>query len=381
MPPPGQTFDGRRRNASLLLRPRERLFWLAEGDEDRRETAELNEEAAVTNAKGDVVRMERTDCPACGSSRSEPLLEGPDPTGAVSGVFHVARCADCGLGYLNPRPAVEDLGAIYPETYSPRQRTGARQKARRKATGRVKRLLRLHAGYPYRGLEPGAAAKWLSFPRWLVLRLSRGFVEYLPWQGEGRLLDVGCGGGLFLALAEELGWRATGLEMDPEGVAHARAQGLEVAEGRLDDARFEPGSFDVVTFWHSLEHMPGPLEALATARELLAPGGYVVVAAPDVDSIPRKLFGPYWLGADLPRHLVFFNPGSLARLFERSGFEAEKVLRDRRVSGVKESLRRRPQGGGFLGKLWGLRTVQRLEGLALSALRATDFFVARARKR
>jgi SAM-dependent methyltransferase len=327
------------------------------------------------------VRLEAVDCPGCGSGRAALLFEGSDATGTVSGVFRVQRCGDCGLGYLSPRPFAEDLHAVYAEGYGPRRRRGARDRARRKATGKIRRLLQLNAGYPLAGGPAGLLSRLAAKPAWWRLRLSRRFVEYPPWQGAGKLLDVGSGSGQFLALAEALGWKAVGLEMSSEAAASARELGLEVTGRRLDDAAFEPGSFDVVTFWHSLEHMAEPARALEKARELLRPEGYVMVAAPDVDCPLRRLFGAYWLGADLPRHLVFFSVPSLVGMLDRCGFTTERVYGDRRVSGVKESLNRLPEGGRLLKKLWGFRLAQRLEGAILSLARSTDFVVVRARKR
>ena len=88
---------------------------------------------------------------------------------------------------------------------------------------------------------------------------------------------MGCGNGAFLALMAADGWTTLGLEVCDDGVARSRARGVEVLECSVQDAPLEPGSFDAVTAFYVLEHVPGPLTFLAACRRLLKPGGLLIL--------------------------------------------------------------------------------------------------------
>lgn len=128
------------------------------------------------------------------------------------------------------------------------------------------------------------------------------------------VLDFGCGDGGFLVAASAEGWRATGVEMKPE---HARFKGLEVAE-RIEDTA---GPFDLITLWHSLEHVRSPREVLGALSARLARRGRVVVAVPNLDSQQARFFGAKWFHLDVPRHLFHFTPTALVRLFDIHGLK------------------------------------------------------------
>lgn len=124
------------------------------------------------------------------------------------------------------------------------------------------------------------------------------------------MLDFGCGDGGFIAAAKAVGWDAVGVEMRPD---HARAKGLTVFE-RIEDA---PGPFDVITLWHSLEHVAAPRATVERLLELLKPGGHMIIAVPNRASWQARLFGRRWFHIDAPRHLFHFTPLALQRLLER----------------------------------------------------------------
>ena len=141
----------------------------------------------------------------------------------------------------------------------------------------------------------------------------------------GRLLDVGCSTGAFLELAARAGWDATGVEIGDAPAAAARARGLEVHTGSLDDAALE-GRFDLITFWDVLEHLPDPLDALRRARDLLAPGGLVAMAFPNVGGLYPRLTHRLlarttgvWEHPELPVHLFDFDTRTAALMVREAG--------------------------------------------------------------
>src|SRR5207244_3077368 len=110
----------------------------------------------------------------------------------------------------------------------------------------------------------------------------------------------------------ELGWYVTGLDFSPRMVRHVRDRlGLPAIEGTLPHPALAPGSFEAITMSQSLEHVHDPLQVLRAAHDLLTPGGKVVVAVPNIGSLPFRWFGAAWFGLDVPRHLIHFEPLTL----------------------------------------------------------------------
>jgi SAM-dependent methyltransferase len=101
--------------------------------------------------------------------------------------------------------------------------------------------------------------------------------------------------------------------------------GLPALLGSLPHADLRPRTFDVVTMWHSLEHVHDPMTALREAYRLLAPGGRLLVAVPNIDSLAFRWFGSAWYGLDLPRHLTHFAPWTLQLMLERVGFRVGPI--------------------------------------------------------
>jgi 2-polyprenyl-3-methyl-5-hydroxy-6-metoxy-1,4-benzoquinol methylase len=243
-----------------------------------------------------VVEWEEVDCLLCGSRHQAPLIEAPDPTPDGAGLwFAVVQCQDCGLCFTNPRPSAASIGQFYPARYRPHR---VRVHSRRSLRGR------LLSGWARRCKEP----------------------QTLPWHGKGRLLDFGCGGGAFLERMHRLGWDVLGLDISATAVEQVQqCLGLKALAGTLPHPALQPESFDVITMWHALEHVHQPLEVLQHAHRLLAPGGQLVVAVPNIDSLPFRWFGSAWYGLDLPRHLTHFSPWTLQLMLERAGFKPEPV--------------------------------------------------------
>jgi SAM-dependent methyltransferase len=130
----------------------------------------------------------------------------------------------------------------------------------------------------------------------------------------GPVLDVGAGDGVLLDALAARGRAATGLERT--------AGRTDVRDEPLDAVR---GEWAAVVFWHSLEHLPAPGEAVRHAARLLAPNGVVVVAVPDAASLQARAFGERWLHLDPPRHLVHLTRRSLTSGLERHGLQVERV--------------------------------------------------------
>jgi SAM-dependent methyltransferase len=189
------------------------------------------------------------------------------------------RCGNCGAATIDPFPTEAELAGAYGDWYRP---------ASGKRFGPLgDRLLARTRGA-------------------LAARLD----AIAP---PGPVLDVGAGDGVLLDALARRGREAVGLERDSPR-PDVRNQPLDAVEGE----------FAAVVFWHSLEHLPHPGEAIAHAARLLPPGGVLVVAVPDAGSLQARLFGDRWLHLDPPRHLVHLTRGALLAGLERHGFVAER---------------------------------------------------------
>ena len=138
----------------------------------------------------------------------------------------------------------------------------------------------------------------------------------------GRVLDIGCGTGEFLAALKKRGWECVGIEPSELAACYAREQfGLDVHSGRLEDVALPEASFDVITLWTVVEHLHDPMIVLKLVSRLLRSDGLLVLSIPDPGSLDARWFGPSWVGFDTPRHLSLFSPKSLGLLLAQSGFK------------------------------------------------------------
>ena len=135
----------------------------------------------------------------------------------------------------------------------------------------------------------------------------------------GRMLDVGCGHGLLMSEARDRGWDTVGLELSHAAIEHARRLGLDVLERTIEDAPLSAASFDAVVAVDLIEHLSGPREFVGRCRELLAPGGALLVATPDPESWLAKIFGRRWWGY-IPTHLHLLPRRMLRELIQAEGF-------------------------------------------------------------
>ena len=231
-------------------------------------------------------------CLLCGSERPAPLFTAPDRLyHTTAKEFAVVRCRECGLVRLDPQPAAEELRRYYPENY-------------------------------WFAPDESAASRLEEAYRRLVLRDHVRFATHALAGGRarGRLLDVGCGGGLFLGMMRERGYRVAGLDFSREAAAMAwKRQQAPAVCGDLANAPLGAGSFACITMFHVLEHVRDPRAYLEAARELLAPDGRLVVQVPNAASWQFRLLGRRWSGVDVPRHLFDFRDCDLEKLLEVCG--------------------------------------------------------------
>lgn len=256
-------------------------------------------------------------CALCGVDRAEAVWTTPDRAFAVPGVYTVVRCLGCGFLYQRPRVRDDHLADCYPEHY-PRHQEPSPRVPFRGSPRRVRAVRHaLASGLGYTGLrEDRVGLLTRALARWLGRRLRWSCP---PWIGSGRYLDVGCGSGGSLGVAQALGWSVAGIEMDAAAAAKARRFTEALHVGDVLDAPFASASFDVVTAFHVLEHLTDPVAALRRMLDWLAPGGLLIVEVPNAGGLGARLFGRAWSGLELPRHLAHFTPETLERAVRTAG--------------------------------------------------------------
>ncbi len=115
------------------------------------------------------------------------------------------------------------------------------------------------------------------------------------------------------------GWDATGLELSGWAVAEAQRRGLDVRQQTLDEAAIEPGSVDAASLADVIEHVPDPLGVMRRLHDLLAPGGVVFLATPNVESVVARVLRRWWWSV-LPGHIWLFSERTLVKLLHDAGF-------------------------------------------------------------
>ncbi len=142
---------------------------------------------------------------------------------------------------------------------------------------------------------------------------------------EKKLLDVGCGTGDFLQTAKQNKWIVSGIEPNE--------QARTIANKKTDNSvyeieqllKFEPNTFDVITLWHVLEHLPNLDEHIAVFQKLLKPNGTLIIAVPNYKSYDATYYKQYWAAFDVPRHLWHFSKESISKLVSKKSMRVIKI--------------------------------------------------------
>jgi SAM-dependent methyltransferase len=141
----------------------------------------------------------------------------------------------------------------------------------------------------------------------------------------GALLDVGSGTGEVLFAAKQRGWQVQGVEPERTAAAMAAERGLEVAVSQLGDANLPERSFDVVSAFHVLEHIPDSREFLSTMARFARPGGFIAIEVPNFNSVQRRRLRQGWPCLRPHEHVVHFTPETLPRAMRSVGIEPVAV--------------------------------------------------------
>jgi SAM-dependent methyltransferase len=252
--------------------------------------------------------LEETACAVCGADRKDVLFsKGEDRTWWVrkcadtpdlpeDAQFAVVRCQQCAHVFVSPRLR-EDINSD------------------------------IYARY-WRDKEPERIVRH-DYSRFVCGQLAK-IVD------RGRLLDFGCGWGLFLNEADKDGWQAVGLEVDERKVAFIRENGLEAVCADMLDSPFEAGSFDAVVAEQVFEHLYDPTRMIQALHHVLRPGGVLFISVPNWGGIARRKDGANWNMLHPASHVQYFDRRTLTDFFDRNGFDVVPGPVVSRFSGPRE---------------------------------------------
>ena len=274
-------------------------------------------------------------CPICQSAARTVLYDNLTDTlfRCAPGRWTLHACNGCGTAYLDPRPSATSIGKAYAQYCT--HPAAIDPAAGRNAPG-WRSALRT---FVRASLNSYRNARWQmaltpsnAWGRHVVPLVSpvRASIEqqmrHMPSQPpdrQGRLLDVGCGNGAFLKMAQAAGWSVQGIDFDPIAVAEARRQGLAVDLGGIDQLADQAQTYDWITCSHVLEHVHEPQQLLQSLHCLLRPGGTLWLQTPNLESIGHRAYGPHWVGVDAPRHLTLLTLPALRSALEKAGFRTK----------------------------------------------------------
>ena len=164
--------------------------------------------------------------------------------------------------------------------------------------------------------------KLYHFIKSIALKNKLNLINSLQPQ-KGRILDIGAGTGEFLSVAKNDGWQTIGLEPSDRAKAIAKNKGVSFVE---NTSELENQSFDVISMWHVLEHVPDLDKQIKELKRLLKPTGTLIIAVPNFKSFDAKYYGKFWAAFDVPIHFWHFSKTAIKLLFEKEGMKLEKVL-------------------------------------------------------
>jgi 2-polyprenyl-3-methyl-5-hydroxy-6-metoxy-1,4-benzoquinol methylase len=230
-------------------------------------------------------------CPLCGNTENRLKIKEKE--------FLVSECASCGFVFLVNPP---DESEIYEDYYK----------------------------IEFTAEDYGGNSKYdflnrifeINTQRVSLLKNSINNFENI------KLLDIGCGSGLFLKSCKDAGINGTGIDVSNNALTFARESfGLDVSAKSVDELLNEGEKFDVITLWHVLEHFLNPVEELKKIRSLLDDNGLLFIEVPNFNSIKFRLSGYKWKGGNHPLyHRSFFTVKSLSEVLKKAGFSESHKL-------------------------------------------------------
>jgi 2-polyprenyl-3-methyl-5-hydroxy-6-metoxy-1,4-benzoquinol methylase len=234
-------------------------------------------------------------CPICNSKKLEPFMEASDYTVSRE-TFKIVRCQQCGFRFTNPRPELNHLGDYYKsEDYISHSNT---------AKGFIN-------------------STYQTVRKYTLLKKLQLISKYYK---TGKLLDIGSGTGDFLKVMRDAKWDVMGIEPSDDARDFSTKSSMLDVRSESEIDLLPDASFDVVTMWHVLEHVPKLNERVKDLKRLIKPDGLIIIAVPNCESLDAKIYGDKWAAYDVPRHLYHFAPQDITSLFANHSMKVIRIL-------------------------------------------------------
>ena len=253
-----------------------------------------------------------TKCDLCGSENLKFLYNTLDYNRGFKGTFCLWGCKNCGLIFLNPQLSPKELEKYYTPDYYKRIEKNP-NRVRNVTEGFSGKLLSVFIKHPI-------VFKVFLFP---LSSFIRG-VKIIPY---GKYLDAGCGKGQFLYEMKQLNPKGEyfGVEPGDFDKEDIKKRGLKIFKETLVDACFPNNYFDIITLNQVFEHVHNPSQTIKELKRILKPGGTLIIAVPNCNSLGYKLFRKYWYHLDAPRHLFDYSDKTLKKYAEKFHFNIVKI--------------------------------------------------------
>lgn len=274
--------------------------------------------------------MEYTACNYCGSENYRVLhrISVSDKTlkfyrhsrnsghlDDITGKFNIVTCSNCGLVYTNPRSNIEQLDAMY----SSNTILGGNWK-----------------NFPYlfnKNLPDelqdlgGLTNSYDTLESWK----ERIFRKYAGRPEGLKLLDVGCGAGKFVRQCVDSGIDAYGMDLSGDRIDYGRREyslGERIWEGTLNAESIKGKTYDIITMWDVIEHVPNPTEILREIKLVSNENTRLFILTMSLDSLTYKIYGKRWFYIHPPQHLHYFSHKSMENMLAKCGFELSGIEMD-----------------------------------------------------
>jgi len=270
----------------------------------------------------DHIQTEHSACPNGCQPGEDLLFVGRDRLQDLPGNYAVQKCRSCGLIRTDPRPVPASIGYYYPDDYGPYLSSTA----------------------------PQGAPVQRSWLRRAIRAASQSIVrmntEALPNMPPGRMLEVGCASGAFMAQMSNKGWQVEGIEFSESAANKACSLGLQVQTGAIEAAAAPAERPDLIVGWMVVEHLHDPVGALRKLASWAAPGAWLAISTPNAGSLDFRLFRSANYALHLPNHLYHFDPRTLTTVLDKAGWKVDRVLHQRVLGNYLGSI-------GLLLEDWG----------------------------
>lgn len=280
----------------------------------------LNRTGALIEVPG--IELESVPCPNGCPVNDEFLFVGHDRVCGLPGEFPVVRCNTCGLVRTDPRPTADTIGFYYPED-------------------------KYWAFLPPRNETKQKVSLVQRSIRFAYLRLIRYNDKIIPNIPPGRMLEIGCASGSFLAEMRAKKWEVEGIESSESIAGRAQAAGFNVFCGSLESAPEPTDPFDLIVGWMVVEHLHEPLSALRKLSRYAAPQGWLAISIPNATNLNLRLFKEKWFALQVPTHLYHFSDDTIVAFLARTGWRVERIFHHRSLDVWANSMSDTLEGYGI----------------------------------